>query len=292
MTSHHLVVPVREPFALPAEVAHAAQSRSLLTAAAREALRLSVIAADAHATADISLALLWRELARGRYGVVDGFFSEERCHLVLSTHAGSAAQPIDPRRLEILVAVLGGLLQKNVALDFDLAPSTIALNSRLALESMGVKSKPSRVHPLLMLAAKAASDSRPTLAKCSSFATREGRELLVVSAARPDLQLQALLPSAELAVIRRLVEGLSYVEIARARGTATRTIANQITAVFRRLHVSGRNELVQRLFSEEGLGLRARRTSGIAASKTGVAAPREADAEPRNERWAGARRSA
>jgi DNA-binding NarL/FixJ family response regulator len=129
------------------------------------------------------------------------------------------------------------------------------------------------------------------LAKRSSFAAREGRELLVVSVPRPDLQLQGLLPSAELAVIRRLVEGLSYVEIARARGTSTRTIANQITAVFRRLHVSGRNELVQRLFSEEGLDLRARRSSGIAA-KNGFVTAREADATPPPEPWTGARRSA
>jgi DNA-binding CsgD family transcriptional regulator len=60
-----------------------------------------------------------------------------------------------------------------------------------------------------------------------------------------------LLPAAELAVIRQLVEGHSYAEIAAERGTSTRTIANQITAVFRRLRVSGRNELVQRLFLDQ-----------------------------------------
>ena len=46
-----------------------------------------------------------------------------------------------------------------------------------------------------------------------------------------------------------LVEGLCYDEIARRRGTSTRTIANQISAVFRRMRVSGRNDLVQRLFA-------------------------------------------
>jgi len=35
------------------------------------------------------------------------------------------------------------------------------------------------------------------------------------------------------------------------RGTSTRTVANQVTAVFRRLRVSGRNDLVQRLFLDE-----------------------------------------
>jgi DNA-binding CsgD family transcriptional regulator len=46
-----------------------------------------------------------------------------------------------------------------------------------------------------------------------------------------------------------LVEGASYGEIARRRGTSTRTIANQITAVFRRMRVSGRSELLLRLFA-------------------------------------------
>jgi len=85
----------------------------------------------------------------------------------------------------------------------------------------------------------------------ATVSAADGRELTVVSVPRPDRRLDVLLPSAELSVIRRLVEGLSYIDIARARGTSTRTIANQITAVFRRLKVSGRNELVQQLFLNE-----------------------------------------
>jgi DNA-binding NarL/FixJ family response regulator len=54
-------------------------------------------------------------------------------------------------------------------------------------------------------------------------------------------------------VIRELVEGRSYEEIAARRGTSQRTIANQIVAVFRRKAVSGRNDLVHRLFEESPL---------------------------------------
>jgi DNA-binding NarL/FixJ family response regulator len=103
-----------------------------------------------------------------------------------------------------------------------------------------------------MLAARAASDPSVAVASCSSFAIAE-RPLRVIGARRPDGHLEKLLPAAELAVIRRLVEGCSYAEIAAERGTSTRTIANQITAVFRRLHVSGRNELLHRLLLDEGL---------------------------------------
>ncbi len=213
--------------------------------------RRAAITADAMATTDINLSLLWRELARGLSNIVDSFFSEERCYLVLSSKTDDHATPVEGRRLEILEAVLSGLRQKNIAIDLALAPSTVALNSRLALESLGITCKPSRAHPLLMLAAKSVSEPTLALAQCSTFVTDDARALRVVGIDRPDRRLQALLPSAELAVIRSLIEGLSYQEIARRRGTSTRTIANQITAVFRRLRVSGRNELVQRLFSDE-----------------------------------------
>jgi len=215
-------------------------------------LHAAAMAADACATTDLHLKLLWSELTRGISRIVDSFFTDERCYLLLALNA--TPTPIEGRRLEILEAVLIGSRQKNIAMDKKLAPSTVALNSRLALESLGLSGKPSRAHPLLMLAAQAAANQLPASAKCSVIATEDQRELRVVAMARPDVALSKLLPSAELAVIRSLVEGLCYREIAQRRGTSTRTIANQISAVFRRLRVSGRNELVQRLFVDENLG--------------------------------------
>lgn len=215
-------------------------------------LRERAIAADAGATTEIHLALLWRELSRGVSTIVETFFTEERCGLVLARSELPVA--IDAPRLSILESVLGGSRQKNIAIDSKLAPSTVALNSRLAMESLGLSSKPSRAHPLLMLAASASRQQPTIAAKCSVLRTDDGSERRVVGLPRPDVGLAKRLPSAELAVIRSLVEGQSYREIAAARGTSTRTIANQISAVFRRLRVSGRNELVLRLFSEEALG--------------------------------------
>jgi DNA-binding NarL/FixJ family response regulator len=216
-------------------------------------LRPSAVKADMTATTELPLAMLWRELTRGTSFVLDGFFHADRCFLLVSRRAQPAA-PLRGRRLEILEAVLEGQRQKNIALDRGLAPSTVALNSRLGLEALGVSSRPSRAHPLLMLAARAASLQLPALAKCSTLVTDHNAEVRVLSMARPDAALTKVLPSAELSVIGGLVEGACYREIARARGTSTRTIANQISAVFRRLHVSGRNELVQRLFVDGALG--------------------------------------
>jgi DNA-binding NarL/FixJ family response regulator len=247
---------VFEPLRPHAGTSHLAlpNPRALTPAEARQALRREAIAADTSGTTDVNLVLLWRELARGTSLVVDEFFCEDRCYLVLALRTDGRAAPIEGRRLEILEAVLGGVRQKNVAIDLKLAPSTVALNSRLGLEALGVCGKPSRAHPLLMLAANAINQTTLVSARCSSFVTHGDRELRVIGITRPDRHLSSCLPPAELAVIRCLIEGLSYREIARQRGTSTRTIANQITAVFRRMRVSGRNELVQRLFLDGARG--------------------------------------
>jgi DNA-binding NarL/FixJ family response regulator len=221
----------------------------------RHASRQAAIAADDASTYELNIKVVWRELARGALCVADGFFTDERCYLLLTPNPeGAALTPIEGRRLEILAAVLSGLRQKNIAIDLALAPSTIALNSRLALQSLGVNTKPSRAHPLLMLAARAATDCAPVLARHASFLGRGGLELQVLSLPRPDRRLGRILPAAEREVIGSLVEGMTYDQIARQRGTSTRTIANQISTVFRRLRLSGRNELVQRLFSDEEFG--------------------------------------
>jgi DNA-binding NarL/FixJ family response regulator len=214
-------------------------------------LRATAMAADARSTTKIDLLPIWRELASGLCCVEDGFFGKDRCYLVLSAKTTGPAGPVEARRLEILEAALGGLRQKCIAIDLGLAPSTVALKFKLALSSIGVVSKPSRAHPLLMLVARAASE--PAEARYAIIATADQRERRVISVPHPVQRLGALLPLAELEVVRSLVEGLSYRQIARHRGTSTRTIANQVSAVFRRLDVSGRNELVQRLFCNGNL---------------------------------------
>jgi DNA-binding NarL/FixJ family response regulator len=262
----------------------AAPRCSLASAETRRAIRLAAIAADSGATHEFSVVDLWRELAQGECWVVLELFSEDRCYLVLASTRDELAPSLEGRRLEILQAVLGGLPQNNVAIDWKLAPSTVALYSRLGLESFGVSGRPSRAHPLLMLAARAASERAVALARCSTFAINE-HQLRVVSAPRPDLHLKATLPPAELAVVRHLVEGHTYAEIAAERGTAARTIANQIAAVFRRLRVSGRNELLQRLLFDEGL-------IGPFAQSAETLPPPQSTARGRQEPWTDTRRSA
>ncbi len=136
-----------------------------------------------------------------------------------------------------------------------LAPSTVALNARQGLEAMGVGCRPSHVHPLLMLTAKAGCER--TLASASlSFVSSPFGEVQVIGIPRPGRRLVGTLPTAELEVLSMLVEGYCHAQIARRRSTAERTVANQIAAVFKRLNVSGRSELIQRLFVLDGIASR------------------------------------
>lgn len=219
-----------------------------------EALVKEVIAADAQTASEIDLALTWRDLVQGSCTVVGSFFDVARCGLLLS-----ARQPrekaLSGRRLEVLESVLCGIGQNCVAIDLQLAASTVALNARQALEALGVSGRPSRVHPLLMLAAKAGRER--TLASASlSFVSSPFGEVQVVGIPRPERRLSGVLPAAELEVISMLVQGCCYAEISQRRGTSERTIANQIAAVFKRLNVSGRSELIQRLFMLDGVASR------------------------------------
>lgn len=206
---------------------------------------------DERAGSEVDLSLTWRELVEGRARVVGTFFTASRCGVVLATTDPPPAPPIVGRRLEIIELLMTGSSQNLIAIEMALAPSTVALNARLALESFGVHDRPSRVHPLLMLAATVARN-RSLAAGSLSLIRFAERDLRVVGIVRPDLRLAGVLPTAELAVVGCLLEGCCYAEIARRRRTAERTIANQISAVFKRLRVSGRSELLQRLFEQQG----------------------------------------
>jgi len=227
-------------------------------------LRELAAAADQLSAVHVSLSVLWHEISRGLCKIVDGFFTSDRCLLV--TQNADPASPLEGRKLEIVEAILRGVGQKSIAIELGVAPSTVALNARLALTSLGIDCRASRAHPLLMLALLASRTRESKLVGSLSFVDQGAAQLRVISVPRPDARLCELLPPAEGAVIRGLVEGASYREIARSRGTSMRTIANQIAAVFRRLRVSGRSELMLRLLADDMYEVGARSISPPAPS--------------------------
>ncbi|HWB78214.1 MAG TPA: helix-turn-helix transcriptional regulator [Nannocystaceae bacterium] len=73
-------------------------------------------------------------------------------------------------------------------------------------------------------------------------------ELLVLSYAiePPDLAAQFGLTAAEVEVAGLAIAGLSTAALAKRRGAAVRTVANQIAAVLRKVGVASRRELAAR----------------------------------------------
>jgi DNA-binding NarL/FixJ family response regulator len=68
---------------------------------------------------------------------------------------------------------------------------------------------------------------------------------MVLSFQPPDTRLLEALPPAEREVAALLVEGLTLAEIGRRRGRSRFTIMNQVQALYRRLGVSSRADLVR-----------------------------------------------
>lgn len=66
---------------------------------------------------------------------------------------------------------------------------------------------------------------------------------VIVSFRVPEPDWQNLLTDTEAVIARDVLSGLSNADIARKRGTAVRTIANQVASIYRKLEVRSRLEL-------------------------------------------------
>jgi DNA-binding NarL/FixJ family response regulator len=233
-----------------------------------DSARTRAIAAGADGLAQKSMALaeLWRLLVTGALRVVDTFHTDERCYLTLASPAtvGKAPRRLSARKVETLQRILLGERQKTVALDCNLAASTIALTVAECLRTLGLDSRTARVPSLVALAAHAASGQTDVLeCRISEFPVllsdapeleaQASRSYKVVSVARPDLDIGSALSGAEYAVARLLVEGKSYAEMALLRGTSVRTVANQVASVFQKIGVSGRSEFLSALIRHGAL---------------------------------------
>jgi DNA-binding CsgD family transcriptional regulator len=219
----------------------------------------AAMGADATSDLTLDLGLLWQEIMARSTRVSASFCGDERAYLVLAAAqpADARPRPLSGREIELIKRCLLGGLQKSMALDFDLAPSTIAVTLGNALRALGLSGRVSRIPILAFAAAHACYDQTPYRYGRFSQVTWRGRAHAVVSVPRPDQELRDLLAPAEYAVARLLAEGASYAEIAERRRTALRTTANQVASVFHKLGVSGRGALLCSLVRERGRAGRA-----------------------------------
>lgn len=196
------------------------------------------------------LGLLWTQLCSGHWRVSDAFCASERCYLMVEPASGRPPRwPSRGRGLRMIERVLLGESPKAIAIDLGLSASTVASAMKRTLELLGLKDcRISGIPILLVLAARAARTPRPKA--CAGFIApvyQNEARAWVVSSFRPDVDLPKSLSLAEQVVLRLLMEGRGHHEIARVRGTSTRTVANQLSTVFRKLGVSGRAQAVDHL---------------------------------------------
>ncbi|MBL8954105.1 MAG: response regulator transcription factor [Myxococcaceae bacterium] len=71
-------------------------------------------------------------------------------------------------------------------------------------------------------------------------------EYATLSVPAPQAQKAAPLTPAERVVVALLLEGKTNPQIARARKTSVRTVANQVASIFKKLSVGSRAELIAR----------------------------------------------
>jgi DNA-binding CsgD family transcriptional regulator len=216
------------------------------------ALHVTAIQVDAHTHEPLPLRALWDQLVNGSWRVASYFSTDARHYFLLDVPA--MAEVV--RGADLLQRTLLGERQKVVAMDLRCSVSSLTGRLGAVAVKMGLPPGRSRVPPLLVASAVAATGfaSLPE-ARLSHLALPGGGNLLVVSACRLDAPIRALLSPAEWQVACLLLDGFSHQAIAERRGCAVRTVANQISSVFRKLRISGRPELVLSM-AVPALGLR------------------------------------
>jgi DNA-binding CsgD family transcriptional regulator len=195
---------------------------------------------DACSREHVGLDVIWERLTTGNWRLIDQFTTEERLYFFLRAQHPPAV-PLD---VDLLLRTLLGERQKVVALETALSPSTLTTRLSSSLTKMGFQPKPARVPILLVASAVAAvRQARPIVARSTRLTTRDG-EAVIISTPRLDTQLRRTLTPTEWLVATLLVDGLSHREVAKRRGCAMATVANQVSSVFRKLNISGRAELL------------------------------------------------
>jgi DNA-binding CsgD family transcriptional regulator len=194
----------------------------------------------------VELATAWDELVAGTAKVESWSHSEEAWSMVLVRHPlpPHPAATLRSRDVEILQQALLCGVRKLVAVEVGLSCSSIAVIMQGCFQFMGLSCLPSRIPGLVVAAAHARHHEAARFQSRlrGRFDWQFSRQTITVP--RPDAALAAWLAPAEHAVIALLVEGMTYAEIAQARHTSVRTVANQVASGFRRLGVSGRAELL------------------------------------------------
>jgi DNA-binding CsgD family transcriptional regulator len=195
----------------------------------------SAVAGPAQRAAEGGAAESWDALLDRRWTLLDEFDGDGRRWVLAwdNPRAGGDPRALDARERTVLSRVLAGVPTAETADELGVAKSTV---SRLLADSLR----------------KLGSDDLASLARWQHHA-QSGRlvelplgpgGLRAVGIPHGVAEAVAPLSTAERAVLAALLDGRSNREIGAARGTSERTVANQVRAIFDKVGVGSRRELI------------------------------------------------
>jgi len=190
---------------------------------------------------------IWSQLIRHELEIMLRFTTEDRQFMILGERA-AAGPPLKGRNLTILERFLAGEGRKVISFELSLAPSTVAQVLKAALKGMGLDCAPARTPSQLVLLTHGAKGRLPEGALMLAQFEREGQRFWVMNEDVERPLFKGLAP-AQRAVLKQLINGRTYGDIAAHRRTSYRTVANQVASACHRLGVSGRSDLLQLLVS-------------------------------------------
>jgi DNA-binding NarL/FixJ family response regulator len=203
----------------------------------RDALRMVVFAWDTARCRRRAVAGqgLWAALVVGRWSLLDTFLAGGTRYAVARKHRDDAAprRALLPRQRIVLELALAGRSGKWMALELALSESVVARTLRAAVRKIG-----------------AASTAALTGLQTAVFEPLDGVDGdpdLAVARLEPAGRSMARLSKAERAVLTCVLGGRRITDVAHERGTSSRTVAHQLSSVYRKLGVGSRRELFAHL---------------------------------------------
>jgi len=179
---------------------------------------------------------LWCALVSGCWSLVERYESDGRRVFVAWRNDPRVAidRRLTPREAQVVCYASLGHANKLIAYELGIELSTVATHLAAAQVKLGATSRLALIELVRTLREQAPG-------RGDAHAFQVGGETFAVTSRR--LETWEGLSSAQTEIANCLMRGMSNVEIAEARGTSVQTVANQITALYRRLGVNSRSEL-------------------------------------------------
>lgn len=217
--------------------AEGADARRLLRAVVLDRERAR---GDARGDPDAALAL-WEALVRGRWSIVDHFDTDGRRFVVARRNDPRFAdlRGLAARERQVAEFVGLGRTTKEIAYLLGVGESAVGNAAHKAQAKLGLCSRAE------LATFFAPGGVRARLVEASIA----GEPLALGSYGLLDPAQLASLTDSEREVTGALLRGDTNAEIARCRGSSTRTVANQVRAIFEKLDVHSRAELAAALYA-------------------------------------------